>query len=408
MFNAHAIRHFQAARLIRYLIICRYLFEYFKAYQQMVAEANSDVSEKTASRPKKILTPNAPSENTPESKTASGSNPFLAANSQHVEQYYFRARYYDPVMGRFLQTDPMGYVDSMNLYQGFNMNPGSYLDPMGTILHPVSSPEVNNALDILRSTPTGGVIIRLIESSPRHFFIEEINETSTSSGSISLGYFETEYRNVIVNGKTQNLEVGVIRLNTGYISTKWKKWSKDGAPISPQYWDKNDDLNKTGIANPDLQHVKRFKDLPTKEAAYASVLGHELNHGLEEELNWGRRSDGREKGKRYSYFMRALMGNKSFKKKLTKRMKKDKGFKKKYKSHERFLHNYLRYLSDTGSQEEFVNAYRFFRKQSDAYDETVANEESFITYPSECVIEDEIKELANRIFLGVLDMINSK
>ena len=46
--------------------------------------------------------------------------------------YYYRARYYDPIMGRFLQTDPMGYADSMNLYQGFNMNPMNFVDPMGT------------------------------------------------------------------------------------------------------------------------------------------------------------------------------------------------------------------------------------------------------------------------------------
>jgi RHS repeat-associated protein len=45
--------------------------------------------------------------------------------------YYFRARYYDPIMGRFLQTDPMGYADSMNLYQGFNMNPINFVDPFG-------------------------------------------------------------------------------------------------------------------------------------------------------------------------------------------------------------------------------------------------------------------------------------
>jgi len=47
--------------------------------------------------------------------------------------YYFRARYYDPIMGRFLQTDPMGYADSMNLYQGFNMNPVNFMDPFGLI-----------------------------------------------------------------------------------------------------------------------------------------------------------------------------------------------------------------------------------------------------------------------------------
>ena len=45
--------------------------------------------------------------------------------------YYFRARYYDPIMGRFLPTDPMGYADTMNLYQGFNMNPVNFVDPMG-------------------------------------------------------------------------------------------------------------------------------------------------------------------------------------------------------------------------------------------------------------------------------------
>ena len=47
--------------------------------------------------------------------------------------YYFRARCYDPIMGRFLQTDPMGYADSMNLYQGFYMNPVNFLDPMGKL-----------------------------------------------------------------------------------------------------------------------------------------------------------------------------------------------------------------------------------------------------------------------------------
>ncbi|MCX6579262.1 MAG: hypothetical protein NT166_03685 [Candidatus Aminicenantes bacterium] len=49
--------------------------------------------------------------------------------------YYFRNRMYDPTMGRFLQTDAMGYQDSMNLYQGFNSNPVNFTDPFG--LEPV-------------------------------------------------------------------------------------------------------------------------------------------------------------------------------------------------------------------------------------------------------------------------------
>jgi len=45
--------------------------------------------------------------------------------------YYYRARTYDPEIGRFLQTDPIGYKDSMNLYQAMNMNPWSFVDPWG-------------------------------------------------------------------------------------------------------------------------------------------------------------------------------------------------------------------------------------------------------------------------------------
>ena len=50
-----------------------------------------------------------------------------------VREIEFRdhTRYYDPELGRFTQPDPMGYADSMNLYQAFNQSPQNFGDPMG-------------------------------------------------------------------------------------------------------------------------------------------------------------------------------------------------------------------------------------------------------------------------------------
>jgi RHS repeat-associated protein len=45
--------------------------------------------------------------------------------------YYYRARYYHPEIGRFLQTDPIGYGDGMNLYRYCINNPLMWADPLG-------------------------------------------------------------------------------------------------------------------------------------------------------------------------------------------------------------------------------------------------------------------------------------
>ncbi|MGY6276992.1 RHS repeat-associated core domain-containing protein [Methylomonas sp. MgM2] len=61
-------------------------------------------------------------------------NPWMFTGRQWDEEsglYFYRARYYDCESGRFLQRDPLGYVDGMNLYGYVANKPSTLLDPFG-------------------------------------------------------------------------------------------------------------------------------------------------------------------------------------------------------------------------------------------------------------------------------------
>jgi RHS repeat-associated protein len=53
---------------------------------------------------------------------------------QELGLYYYKARFYSQVLGRFLQTDPVGYRSDLNLYAYVGNDPINFTDPTGEFL----------------------------------------------------------------------------------------------------------------------------------------------------------------------------------------------------------------------------------------------------------------------------------
>jgi RHS repeat-associated protein len=68
--------------------------------------------------------------------TSSGlsvSNPaqYTGRENDGTGLYYYRARYYDPVLGRFVSEDPIGFLGGSNFYRYVSNDPSDLIDPFG-------------------------------------------------------------------------------------------------------------------------------------------------------------------------------------------------------------------------------------------------------------------------------------
>jgi RHS repeat-associated protein len=70
---------------------------------------------------------------------SSNSLQFTGRENDGTGLYFYRARYHDPTLGRFISEDPLEFAASTNLYAYVNNNPVFYVDPFGLQAVPPSS-----------------------------------------------------------------------------------------------------------------------------------------------------------------------------------------------------------------------------------------------------------------------------
>jgi RHS repeat-associated protein len=60
-----------------------------------------------------------------------------------TSESYYRARYYDPSVGRFLSEDPLGLSVGVNSFSAMGNNPVKFSDPMGLDYNTNYDPKTN-------------------------------------------------------------------------------------------------------------------------------------------------------------------------------------------------------------------------------------------------------------------------
>ena len=165
------------------------------------------------------------------STTSTLGNRFLFTGREYdteIGLYYYRARYYDPRLGRFLQRDPLGYLPDTNLYRYVWNSSLNRIDPGGLITRHEEGNwgAIKEFLDIFEAEVSFGA-----QAGAKVHILGGVVE-----GKVDLGTQRTAFEGAALkNSTSQGLKIGATfgeKIGVALERTK----EREGHP-APQVWE---------------------------------------------------------------------------------------------------------------------------------------------------------------------------
>jgi RHS repeat-associated protein len=178
-------------------------------------------------------------------------NPWLFSGRQFDEEsglFFYRMRYLDPVLGRFISRDPIAYVDGFNLYEYAASNPGKFVDPFGLTLR-IGSETVTADLPLYKKLNTDAFTKELLDKmiNSKHNYSYRDAAHFSNNAEMRKKFAECMKKHSGASGGMRYREAG--ESIGGPKSSGWKSSSTKGAPEHFEYQGKDpskalDDLEK--------------------------------------------------------------------------------------------------------------------------------------------------------------------